>query len=171
MVIEILKHLPIWVYFLFAVLVRLGFVLARDREVSLGRAVLVPLAMSALSVAGVVSAFPGMILPIVAWAGGVLIALAMCVALGYPRGVAMVSARKVHLPGSWVPMVLMMTIFFTKFGVNVALFQQAALAHAASFAGPVSLLYGAVSGAFLVRALAVLKVWWKVPAGEVMAGV
>ncbi|HRE17109.1 MAG TPA: hypothetical protein PLW86_08580 [Rhodocyclaceae bacterium] len=170
MLIEILKHTPIWVFFLFALLVRLGFVLARSRDVSVGRAVMVPLVMSALSVAGVVSAFPGMALPIVAWAGGLVLALGGCVALNYPRGVAMTAERRVHVPGSWVPMGLMMTIFFTKFAVGMTLAMQPGLAHAAGFAVPVSMIYGAMSGAFLVRALAALRVWWKAPAEVALAG-
>lgn len=170
MLIEILKHIPIWVFLLFAVLVRLGFVLARSRDVSIGRAATVPLVMAILSVAGVVSAFAPAALPIVAWAAGLLLALGVCRVLGYPRGVAMTAERRVHVPGSWVPMGLMMTIFFTKFAVGVTLTFQPALAHTVEFAVSASLIYGTVSGAFLVRALAALQVWWKAPAEVVLAG-
>ena len=160
MLIEIIKHVPIWVFFLFALLVRLGFVLSRDREVAPARAVIVPMAMAALSVAGVVSAFPGMLLPIAAWGMGMLFSLGLCVALGYPSGVEMIAGR-VRLPGSWVPLALMMGIFFTKFAVGMSLAQQPALAHVVTFAVPVSLIYGSISGAFLIRALSVLRLLGK----------
>jgi hypothetical protein len=57
------------------------------------------------------------------------------------------------LPGSAVPLALMMGIFLTKYAVGVALSVAPALSRDAAFAAVVGGLYGAFSGVFGARAL------------------
>ena len=56
------------------------------------------------------------------------------------------------MPGSAVPLALMMGIFFTKYAVGVTLGMHLAQANDVSFALAVSALYGAFSGVFAGRA-------------------
>ena len=53
----VLKHTPTWVWALLAALIALGLSQARDRSASLARIAIMPVAMTALSVWGTVSAF------------------------------------------------------------------------------------------------------------------
>ena len=61
--------------------------------------------------------------------------------------------RQFQLPGSWVPMALIMGIFLTKYFVGVELALQPALARDSSFALQIALLYGVFNGLFAARAL------------------
>lgn len=155
MVTPILQHTPTWVFGLFAALVALGVAMSFPRTVSLRRSLMVPLAMLGLSLMGVASAFGSQPLALPAWAAGLataLLALQGRVDTSAVRFSAV--TRRFQVPGSWVPLVLMMGLFSLKFGVGVALALQPELRQSAGLAVPASAAYGLVSGVFLGRALA-----------------
>jgi len=148
----ILRHVPIWVFALLLLLIAFGLSQARPRAVALRRSLVLPLVLLVLSFAGVVSAFG--LLPLPAWALGVAAAV---LAL---RGRFDVSAvrfsaatQRFDLPGSWLPLGLMMAIFALKFGVGVSLALHPELRHSAAFVAAVSAAYGVFSGVFLARAM------------------
>ena len=70
MIIEILQHTPLWVWFLFALLVGLGLLQMRDREISRARALILPLIFIAWSLSGVLRAPGHPALCAAAWASG-----------------------------------------------------------------------------------------------------
>ena len=75
------------------------------------------------------------------------------------RGIAWSPAdAHVILPGSWVPLLLIVPLFSIKFGVGASLAMSPALAREAGFAAAAGLLYGVFSGVFLARGLAVWQV-------------
>lgn len=141
MFIAIVQHTPVWVWGLLAVLVALGLSQTRDRQVSLARVTVLPLVMIALSVSGVLSAFgqsPGAL-------GGQFIAV---------RGAAWSQQTgKLHVPGSWVPLALIVALFALKYFVGVSLALHHALAADTGFAASISVAYGGFSGVFLARGL------------------
>ena len=61
-------------------------------------------------------------------------------------------ARAFALPGSWVPLTLMLGIFVLKYSVGILSAMHAPLVHAALFGPLLGLLYGAFNGVFLGRA-------------------
>jgi len=61
---------------------------------------------------------------------------------------------RLSVPGSWLPLALMLGLFATKFAVGVLVALAPALRHDAAFAASAGLAYGAFSGLFLGRALA-----------------
>ena len=67
------------------------------------------------------------------------------------------STRSFDLPGSWLPMALILGIFATKYAVGVSLVMHPALADSASFAYAISALYGAMSGIFSGRTLRLIR--------------
>ena len=157
MLLQILSRTPIWVFALFALLLALGYSQTRPRTISLKRLTIIPLAMTGLSVYGVVSAFHGSGPSLMAWGITSLIALAVLMQTPPTPGTTYNAAtQQFTIPGSWVPMALFMGIFFTKYAVGVSLGMQPALANNNSFALPVSALYGAFSGVFLARSA---KLW------------
>jgi hypothetical protein len=153
----VLQHTPVWVWFLLATLLALGFRQARPHRIALPRMVLMPLAMLGLSLWGVVSVFgPGQAL--LAWACGTLAAAAWTLRGEGPRGVRWSAAeRSLRMPGSWLPMALILGIFCTKFGVGVGLARHPEWRAASDFALGASLVYGVFSGLFAGRALALLR--------------
>jgi hypothetical protein len=62
-------------------------------------------------------------------------------------------AGLLHVPGSWLPMVLIVGLFCIKYFAGASLALHPALAGDTAFAGLCSLAYGSFSGLFLARAL------------------
>jgi len=170
MLLQILTHTPSWVFGLFALLLWLGARQLRAGNVGQLRATLMPLAMIGLSLYGVFSAFGESLLPLVGWAAAAVAALLAVQAIALPASVRFdTAARRFHMPGSAVPLLLMMGIFFTKYGVGVALAMHPALPHDPQFAVLVSILYGAFSGIFFGRALRLWKLAHR--EGQALTGV
>ncbi|HET7863229.1 MAG TPA: DUF6622 family protein [Burkholderiaceae bacterium] len=155
MVSTTLQHIPTWVFALFVALVALGVSMSFPRTVSLRRSLMLPLALLSLSLMGMVSAFGSQPLALPAWAAGLaaaLLALQGRVDTSAVRFSA--QTRHFHVPGSWLPLALMMALFSLKFGVGMALALQPDLRQSTGLAVAASAAYGLFSGVFLGRALA-----------------
>jgi non-heme chloroperoxidase len=158
LLVQIIERTPSWVFVLFFVLVGLGYVQSRNRTVRRGSVAIIPLAMIALSLYGVLSAFGVAPAGLVFWLLGVGIAVWLGLNLPSPRGLSFSSeSRSFFVPGSWIPLGLMMAIFFTKYAVNVIQARHLPIATGLIFIGAASLCYGILSGAFLVRALVIRR--------------
>jgi len=169
MFIAIVQHTPVWVWGLLAVLVALGLSQTRDRQVSLVRVTVLPLVMIALSVSGVFSAFGHSPAALGGWAAGVGAALAFGRRLVAVRGAAWSQqTAMLHVPGSWVPLALIVALFALKYFVGVSLALHHELAADTGFAGAISLAYGGFSGLFLLRGLSLRRLA-KRPAGAIAA--
>ncbi len=155
MLIQILTHTPKWVFALFAGLLVLGVSQLAGRHIGWRRVALLPLTMLGLSLAGVVSAFASQHpWALAGWAAAVAATAALVMGRPLPEGTRYDPAsRRFAVPGSVVPLVLMMGIFVTKYTVGVALAMQPGLAEQAGLAGGLSVFYGTLSGIFLGRAL------------------
>ena len=161
----IAQHTPLWVWALLAALVALGVVQSKARSVTVSRAAVLPLVLLALSLWGVVSVF-AQAEALIAWAAGVAAAVMLNLQWGGPRGARWLAGeQRLHVPGSWLPMALMLGIFCTKFAVGVSLAQQPGLKGTLGFAVAASLAYGLFSGVFLGRAL----VLWRKTQGRAVA--
>ena len=157
MLLQILKGAPTWVFGLFFALLAIGFVQTRSRTVSAGRLTLLPGAFIAFSLYGVVAAFGAQPLELLAWAAGIGTAVMLGRLLKQPsRARWDASARLFHVPRSWMPLALMMTVFFARYAIAVSMAMRPGLARDALFAVGASFVYGLLSGAFLARALKVL---------------
>lgn len=150
---QIFSHTPRWVWLLLLVLIGLGLSQAVSRQASLRRITVLPLAMVGLSLSGTLSAFGAQAQTMLFWllAGGLTAALLMQRVL--PENTRYdARTRTFSLPGSWVPLMLILGIFVTKYVVGVATAMQPGLAHDPVFAAAFTALYGAFSGVFLARA-------------------
>lgn len=151
---QILAHTPPWVFALFAGLVALGLTQMRTREVPLARAAILPLVMVALSLMGTLNAFPGSLWALASWT--TVLTLTTALLSLKPLAIGTVfhpSSKRFTLPGSAVPLALMMGIFFTKYAVGASVGMNAALAQLPAFAIGASAAYGFFSGVFLSRGL------------------
>jgi len=153
MLLQILSHTPIWVFALFAALLWLGLSQLVTRRLGLSRITLLAAGMAAFSLYGTVSAFAAVPTALIAWLAGAAAVFLIVVNRPVPAGTGYDAAsRRFTVPGSIVPLALMMGIFFTKYAVGVALGMHLAQANDVSFALTVSALYGAFSGVFAARA-------------------
>ena len=127
-------------------------------EVSLSRVTLMPVAMGALSIYGVVSVFGDSFGALLGWAAAAVVMLALVLQRPLPATTRYDAAeRRFHVAGSPVPLMLMMGIFLTKYVVGAALAMHPELRHQASFALAIPVLYGAFSGVFVARAVRLWK--------------
>ena len=160
-IVDIVRRTPAWVGVLLAALLALGFLSTRARDMTIGRLVLLPLAMAGLAAWGVQSAFgaSGRLAELLAlWAACGTAVLAIGTRLAPPAGAHFNAAtRRLHLPGSWVPLALIVAVFSMKYLIGVQLALEPALAREAGFAFSVTTLYGLLSGLFAARALRVLR--------------
>ena len=160
---QILSHTPVWVFALFFVLLVFGLMQTRTRTVRRIPALLLPAGMIALSLAGIQSSFGLAPLPVASWA----IALAIAVIVGHAlfrddRVRYDASASTYFVPGSWVPLAVIMAIFFAKYVYAVMKALDAAVISTAPFAVGLSAVYGVLSGYFAARALNLIRVSRKV---------
>ncbi|WP_147432173.1 DUF6622 family protein [Pararobbsia silviterrae] len=156
---SILVHTPHWVWGVFALLIVVGVKQTLPRRRSVRSAIALPLVLTALSLYGVASNFAHEPLALVAWALGAGALLAGSLATGAWRGVRWsASGRCLVVPGSFIPLVLFIVIFIVKFGVGIVLATDPAMGGDAGFASVVGLIYGAFSGTFLGRGVAMWRV-------------
>ncbi len=159
MFIAILSHTPAWVWLVLAALVGLGLAQTRPREASVARVTALPVAMVSLSAFGVASAFGPSLLTLACWLVGLVVALAAGRRAVAVRGATWSAATgRLQLPGSWLPLVLIVAVFLLKFAAGVGIGLQPSRAADPQFAGAFSLAYGLFSGLFLARGLSLRAV-------------
>jgi hypothetical protein len=158
LLLQILTHTPPWVFGLFFGLLYLGFLQSRARVVSRPRLAILPAAMLCLSFLGTLSSFGPGAVALVAWATGLLTAVGIGLVLSPPRGVAYSpGSKRYSVPGSWLPLALMMGIFFTKYAVAVARVVAPHGFDSPATVAAICAVYGLFSGIFLARALRVAR--------------
>jgi hypothetical protein len=162
MILTILQHTPVWVFGLLLALIALGVSQSFARSVTLRRITVLPLVLITWSLSGVTMSFGASPLggqALLAWVTGVAASVLVL------RGRVDVSAvtfsaaeRRFQLPGSWVPLALMLSLFVLKYGAGVSLAMAPQLRQSLPFVVTASLAFGAFSGVFLARALALWSV-------------
>jgi hypothetical protein len=154
LILQILTNTPPWVFVLFLVLLGYGWLQTRTRTIGAGRLALLPLIMIGLSLTAVSTTFGAKPAVLGAWAGGGALAIALIHGLMKPGAFATAApGGRITMTGSWLPLALMMTIFFTRYAVTVLMVFNRPLRQSAPFAAGIALLYGFLSGLFLARAL------------------
>lgn len=152
MLAQIISHTPLWVWAIFVALLWLGGSQLLPRRVTLRRITLIPVAMSGLSLYGVTSAFGSNPLALACWMLALLATLIAATGRTLPAGARYHPAdRHFSLPGSPVPLLLMMSIFIVKYAVGAVSASAPQLLHVNGVTEAVSLLYGLFSGLFLSR--------------------
>jgi hypothetical protein len=155
---QILAHTPPWVFGLFVLLVVLGAHQARARRISRVRLALLPLAMVTLALLGVWSSFAAHAIALAAWGLVLLAVVAASLWLPPPRGAAYSPEAKLFsVPGSWIPLALMMGIFFTKYAIAVVRAVDPSLLAGTGAVAATCALYGVYSGLFLARAVRIAR--------------
>ena len=157
MILQILQRTPPWVFVLFVVLLILGALQSRPREVGRARVALMPAVFLPLSLWGVWSAFGPEPFAFGAWLAAVGAAVLINGYARVPRQVSYApDTRLFHVAGSWIPLAMMMAIFFTRYVIAVSMAMQPSLKTMPLFAAGVGAAYGLMSGSFLARAVRIL---------------
>ena len=155
---QILAHTPPWVFGLFVLLVVLGINQTRARRISRVRLAVLPLAMAGLALLGVWSSFAAHAIALAAWLCVLLAVVAGSLWLPPPRATKYSPEAKLFsVPGSWIPLALMMGIFLTKYAIAVVRVVDPALLAGTGAVAATCALYGLYSGLFLARAVRVAR--------------
>ena len=151
---EIIRHTPFWVWAMLAKLVAIGLWQTRARQIGRARVTLLPLLMIGLSLGGVLGSFGVLAVAVGGWATGVGAALAFGRhALAVPGAWWSQRTGLRHVPGSWLPLALMLALFALKYCAGASLALHPALGTDAVFAAACSFGFGGFSGLFLARSL------------------
>ncbi|MBX3653391.1 MAG: hypothetical protein KIS62_07120 [Ramlibacter sp.] len=153
---QIIGNTPRWVWGLLAALLWLGFSQVLPRSVGLRRVTVMPLAMTVFSAYGLATAFgaSGWLTQTVGmWLLAAAAVLLLTWGRSAPAGTRYDAAtRRFQMPGSWMPLALIVGIFLTKYIVGVELALQPTLVRDTAFALGIASLYGVFTGLFLARA-------------------
>lgn len=169
---DIVRGTPAWVGALLAGLIVLGLSALRTRQMHPRQLTLLPLTMLGLALWGVQSAFGAsgrLALLLGLWALCFAAMLAVGVRRAPPAGARYdAAAQRFRLPGSAVPLALIVSVFLLKYLIGVQLALEPALARHPEFAFAVTAAYGLLSGLFAARAWVVLRLA-RLPAGAAVA--
>lgn len=155
---QIFANTPVWVWGLLVALIALGYSQTRDRSASLVRITIMPVAMTAFSLWGTVSAFGPSVAVLGIWSvAAATLLLAVTLLFGPAQGTYDAQTRLFKLPGSWVPMLLITGIFLTKYAAGASMAMNPALKYDLAFALVLATVYGAFSGIFAGRAARLLR--------------
>lgn len=154
---QILQKTPLWVWVLLASLIALGSIQTRDRVLGLRRLITTPIAMTAFSIYGLVSTFGASLNTLGPWLMGCagMAALIIGSSKASPNDQATHSGRYA-VPGSWLPMGVILAIFLSKYVTGVLLTIRPGVVQDPTFILGMSGLYGLFSGYFVGRVLAAL---------------
>lgn len=151
---QIVTHTPAWVFGLLLGLIILGLQQTRNRQVKLWLAYFLPVGMVILSLVGVTSNFGVQLLSISLWLAGLcVVALIVYQFLPVKNIRYLVEINRFYIPGSWVPLFVIMAIFFTKYIVAVLYALGNPVTTQMAFMPVLCVVYGGFSGYFVARAL------------------
>lgn len=154
-ILEIVKHTPLWVWGVLAAITLLGLHQMRDHVIPRARLLLAPLGLGGYSLWGATAVFG--IDAAAAWLAGLALAMTLNHKLQWPRDVTPLAGGRFALKGSPWPLLLMWAIFGLRYALAVKLVFQPGLAQQAGWAIGAPLVYGALSGLFAARAWRVLQ--------------
>jgi hypothetical protein len=154
MFLEIVRHTPLWVWGLFTALLLLGASQLRPRAVAPPRLLLLPLVLLALGLWSSGAGFVADPRTFVLWLAALLAFGALGRRLPQPAANWNATSRRLALPGSVLPLALVVLVFGLRYGITVAMILDAGWRESAAVQLVVPALYGAISGLLFGRAIA-----------------
>ena len=156
---EILTHVPKYVWVILLVITIIGLRQCRETAMRPRRLVILPALWLVFGAWGVEKSFGLDGLPGLAWLVGIGLGAGTVRALRWPGQARFDAAsRRFIVPGSWVPLALMLGIFALKFASGMSLALHPDHATHLGIAMASSAAFGLFSGAFLGRAINILAV-------------
>ncbi|WP_395007788.1 DUF6622 family protein [Undibacterium sp.] len=155
---QLLTHTPVWVWFLLAGLCFIGFQQSKTRQLSLQRLIILPLVMLGLSLLSLKNSFGLQIAVYFCWICSVLIsAWLVSMHRSSANGSYDEGSQLMTVHGSWLPFMLILGMFATRYILNAGLVMQAELAQQSVFSLSIATAFGLFNGAFLGRLLGMLS--------------
>ncbi len=157
---QIIIHTPLWVWAMLAFLVYRGWAASVDRESPLFKVALIPLLLLALSLHGLYAQSHADALALTAAA---LMALGSGFLSWTAAGRGGITPHPgrgtVWLRGSWLPLLMMVSVFAVKYSVAVLKAMHSGYAQGTVFTLALSLLYGLFMGVPMGRLLRIVHLY------------
>ena len=157
-ILEVIRHTPTWVWAILAAITLLGALQLRDHSLARLRVLLLPIGLGAYSIWGTASVFGFQPLVLMAWALGWVAMVTLGRRVAWSPGVTHdARSGRFHVPGSTLPLLLMLSVFAVRYVVTVTLVFHRDWAADPAFAEAISAVYGGLSGLMAARALTILR--------------
>ena len=155
--IDIIRYTPPWVWLLLAALVALGASQLRRRSIAPLRLLVLPLVLLGLGLLSTSTSFAAPLPALATWAVAVATGATLGRRLPPPAGTTWdAAARRLLLPGSALPLLVILVFFSLRYAGSVALVLHPAWRAAPAVVLPMAAAYGLLSGVLLGRALGLL---------------
>ncbi len=159
MLLQILIHTPLWVWAMLLGLLTLGLWQRQTRRVRRAQILALPLVLLALGVWSMAAAFVALPLAFATWLTALGATAAWARRWAPPAAARWLEAeQKLQLPGSWLPLVIILVVFSLRYSTGVSLALHPEWRAALAVQMPLACAFGALSGLFLGRALGLLAV-------------
>jgi predicted dienelactone hydrolase len=156
---QILMYTPRWVFGLLAGLIVLGLIQARTRQVPIKAVFIVPVAMTMMSLIGTLMDLGFTAITISCWLlGAASITLLLLKIFNNSSAAYDHTTRKLRLQGSWIPLLVILAIFCTRYALGMSFGMNLNIVHEFYFAPLMSLILGALSGYFIAQGFKYLQV-------------
>lgn len=155
---KLFTNTPVYVFVIFFTLLILGLIQLRERKAKTIKVLIMPLALVFYSFYSTISTFGFNFLVVGLFGLGVILIFLFSYLIDLSKlATYNFSKEEFLIKGSFIPLVLMMLVFFAKYVLNVFQALNNPILQNFLFVGASSLFFGILSGTFLVRALAILK--------------
>jgi len=155
---HVLNNLPAWIYILFFGLIYYGYTQSKTRNVSRVRITVVPVILLSLSLYGVLHVANSTTFALMTWLAGIALAFLINSKIRHGHGVILhPDNRHYVVPGSWIPLVLLMSVFIAKFSLGYITGSHMVDPANSSFILISSGISGLISGTFGARAVQIFK--------------
>jgi hypothetical protein len=158
MIFNVLSHTPVWVWGLLIALLALGFSQTRQRDLQPWRLLMLPLTLLGLGLWSMAPGFMAFPLSALVWVAALGVGVALLAGRPARAGTRWLPAeQRLRLPGSWMPMLLILATFLLRYAANVGMALNPGWRSAPWLLLPLALLYGGLSGIFLGRSVSLLR--------------
>ena len=158
MLLQILTHTPVYVWFLLAGLIALGWAQSRDRQIRPLQLLALPALMLGLGGWALAPGIAALQLVALVWLGALALGTAGGLRTPQQPGTAWLArSGRFQLPGSWIPMGFILFIFMLRYCSSVAFVMHPEWHSLPSVRVTLALLLGLVSGLSVGRTLGLLR--------------
>ncbi len=152
MFINLLTHTPLYVYWIFFSLLIVGITQVKTRQIGFKRAIVIPVILILLSIYAIFHDFGINFFGLLFWFCGIVFVLLINIIIKNQKEIKYSKTSKVFtVEGSFIPLLMMMLLFFTKYTVGVVTAQNLELLHTSVFIGTISFFYGIFLGTYILR--------------------
>ncbi|MBR7801465.1 DUF6622 family protein [Undibacterium fentianense] len=175
MISQILTHTPVWVWILLVALCAVGLQQTRDRNITLPRLLILPIAMLIFSASSLPSKASSGLQVFSIWLASVTIFCSLgLISRTKTKHRYDAVLNQFFVAGSWFPLALIFSMFIAKYSAAVTFAIRPDWALDATFSASFAALFGAINAGLLVRVVRIIalkRAYHRLMADQINLGV